>query len=273
LDYLRSQGTRVIVTCDTGSTNLDEIAYATGLGIDIIITDHHTLPEDRPAVISIINPRYFAENHPLYHLSGVAVAYKLVEAMYLSLPDVPTQSIETLLDLVAIGLIADLVQLQGDCRYLAQKGLQILQQQTKNPTRPGIAQLLTLCQRNGDRPTDISFGIGPRINAISRIHGDARYGVELLTCCDPERAQTLAQETELANSRRKAIQRDVVKSVQQKLAFLDLSTTSVIVLADEQWQSGILGLVASQIAQEYGRPTILLCTAFLETDAQDITPA
>lgn len=272
LERLRSQNTRLIVTCDTGSTNLDEIAYATELGIDIIITDHHTLPDDRPPVIALINPRYFAESHPLYHLSGVAVAYKLVEAMYQSLPEIPTQPLESLLDLVAIGLIADLVQLQGDCRYLAQKGIQVLQTQLSNPTRPGVAQLLKLCQRSGDRPTDISFGIGPRINAISRIQGEASYGVELLTSRDRDRTQTLALETELANSRRKAMQRDLLRSVQQKLAFLDLSTTSVIVLADEQWPSGILGLVASQVAQEYGRPTILLSTATLETDPPNVPP-
>lgn len=260
LEKLAVSGTRLIITCDTGSTNLKEINYANELGMDVIVTDHHTLPEERPPVIAIINPRYFAENHPLYHLSGVAVAYKLVEALYETLPNLPTKPVEDLLDLVAIGLIADLVQLSGDCRYLAQKGIQKLRQQTKNPTRPGVAQLLELCQRSGDRPTDISFGIGPRINAISRIHGDASFGVELLTSRDTERCKQLAMETELANTRRKGIQKTVTEEIKKKLASLDLSTTSVIVLVDDQWPQGVLGLVAGQIAQEYGRPTILLST-------------
>lgn len=260
LEKLRTLGIKLIITCDTGSTNLTEIDYAQELGIDLIITDHHTLPEDRPNVISIINPRYFAENHPLYHLSGVAVAYKLVEALYQTLPDIPEKPVEDLLDLVAIGLIADLVQLSGDCRYLAQKGIQKLQLQSPHPTRPGVANLLSFCQRSGDRPTDISFGIGPRINAISRIHGDAHFAVELLTSRDPERCQQLATETELANTRRKALQKTVSNDIKKKLATLDLSTTSVIVLVDDQWPNGILGLVAGQIAQEYGRPTILLTT-------------
>ncbi len=260
LEKLAASGTRLIITCDTGSTNLKEIDYANELGMDVIITDHHTLPEDRPPVVAIINPRYFAEDHPLYHLSGVAVAYKLVEALYQTLPNLPTKPVEDLLDLVAIGLIADLVQLSGDCRYLAQKGIQKLRQQTKNPTRPGVAQLLELCQRSGDRPTDISFGIGPRINAISRIHGDASFGVELLTSRDAERCKQLAMETELANTRRKGIQKTVTEEIKKKLASLDLSTTSVIVLVDDQWPQGVLGLVAGQIAQEYGRPTILLST-------------
>ena len=270
LEKLAMTGTKLIITCDTGSTNLKEIKYAQELGIDLIITDHHTLPEDRPDVVAMINPRYFAENHPLYHLSGVAVAYKLVEALYQTLPDIPQQPVDNLLDLVAIGLIADLVQLSGDCRYLAQKGIQKLQLQTSNPTRPGIANLLKFCQRSGDRPTDISFGIGPRINAISRIHGDAHFAVELLTSRDPERCQKLAMETELANTRRKALQKTVTNEIKKKLATLDLSTTSVIVLVDDQWPNGVLGLVAGQIAQEYGRPTVLLTTRHHDSESHPL---
>lgn len=260
IERLAAQGIGLIVTCDTGSTNLAEIEYAGKLGIDIVVTDHHALPSERPPVCAIINPRYLPNDHPLYHLSGVAVAYKLVEAMYATIPQIPQQPIENLLDLVAIGLITDLVQLKGDCRYLAQRGLKQLQKQLQTTTRPGIAELLKLCSRNGDRPSDISFGIGPRINAISRIHGDASFGVELLTSRDTKRCQELAILTETANARRKGLQQDLIKQVKSKLKQIDLSTTYALVLWDEQWSSGILGLVASQIAQEYGRPTILLST-------------
>lgn len=260
INKLKAENISLIVTCDTGSTNLQEIEFAQTLGIDIIVTDHHTLPEDRPPVISIINPRYFASTHPLFHLSGVAVAYKLIEALYLTVPQIPHQPLENLLDLVAIGLIADLVSLEGDCRYLAQKGLQQLQKQSDILTsnRPGVTKLLKYCKATGDRPTDISFGIGPRINAVSRIHGDGHFGVELLTSKDDKRCEELASYTELANSRRKELQQNTLKNVKKKLEQLDLSTTSVIVLADSQWQGGVLGLVAGQIAQEYGRPTVLL---------------
>lgn len=259
IDKLHQQGCRLIVTCDTGSTNLLEIEYAQKLGIDIIITDHHTLPAERPPVIAIINPRYLASDHQLFHLSGVAVAYKLVEALYQT-SSKPEQPLENLLDLVAIGLIADLVQLSGDCRYLAQLGIRQLQQQAKIRTRPGVARLLELCHRNGDRPTDISFGLGPRINAVSRIQGDASFCVELLTSQDEQRIEELAMFTELANTRRKELQKNVTAQVKAKLAQLDLSTTCVIILEDSQWAVGVLGLVAGQIAQEYGRPTILLST-------------
>ncbi|BAZ52483.1 single-stranded-DNA-specific exonuclease RecJ [Nostoc sp. NIES-4103] len=269
IDNLAKQGCQLIVTCDTGSTNINEIIYAKQLGIDVIVTDHHTLPEERPPVTAIINPRYLPKEHQLFHLSGVAVAYKLVEALYQTLPDVPQEALENLLDLVAVGLIADLVQLSGDCRYLAQLGIQRLQEDFKQPAtarrRPGVGRLLELCQKSGDRPTDISFGLGPRINAVSRIQGDAGFCVELLTSRDVKRCNELAEVTELANTRRKSLQKDVQAQVAQKLNQLDLSTTSVIVLVDAQWPGGVLGLVAGQVAQETGRPTILLSTEGLGT--------
>lgn len=257
LEQLAAKGISLIITCDTGSTNLKEIETAKTWGMDVIVTDHHTLPEEEPAVVSILNPKYLAPSHPLYHLSGVAVAYKLIESLYEAFPHIPNKSSEELLDLVAIGLVADLVELKGDCRYLAQKGIKKLAQQRNEPTRPGIAELLKLCQRTGDRPMDISFGIGPRINAISRIQGDASFAVKLLTSEDETTCQQLAQETEAANTRRKELQKEMEFAVKRRIEQLDLSTTGVIVLADSQWHPGILGLVAGQIAQTYARPTIL----------------
>ncbi|MEO1427711.1 MAG: single-stranded-DNA-specific exonuclease RecJ [Cyanobacteria bacterium J06633_8] len=268
IEKLKQQGYQLIVTCDTGSTNIDEIIYAKNLDIDIIITDHHTLLPERPPVTALINPRSLPDSHQLFHLSGVAVAYKLIEALYLSFPQIPQQPLEDLVDLVAVGLIADLVQLSGDCRYLAQVGIQQLQQDFKKPPaarrRPGVGRLLELCQKNGDRPTDISFGLGPRINAVSRIQGDASFCVELLTSSNQKRVCELAEVTELANTRRKSLQKDVARHVTQKLSQMDLSTTSVIVLADPQWAVGVLGLVAGQVAQDTGRPTILLSTEIKE---------
>ncbi|MBP0009239.1 MAG: single-stranded-DNA-specific exonuclease RecJ [Roseofilum sp. Belize Diploria] len=262
IERLAEQGTQLIVTCDTGSTNLVEVELAQSLGIDVMITDHHTLPALRPPVTAIINPRYLAEDHPLFHLSGVAVAYKLVEALYQQFPDIPQAPLDELLDLVAIGLIADLVQLKGDCRYLAQRGIGCLQRDYLRPPearrRPGIGRLLDLCKKTGDRPTDISFGIGPRINAVSRIYGDASFCVELLTNRDLKTCHQLAESAELANTRRKEIQQSVVQDAIFEVSQLDLSTTQAIVLHKPEWPAGVLGLVASQIAQEYHKPTILL---------------
>jgi single-stranded-DNA-specific exonuclease len=261
LDELRSQcadtgkSLSLIITCDTGSTCLAALTYAQALGIDVIVTDHHTLPDARPPVTAIINPRYLSNQHPLFNLSGVAVAYKLMEALYATLSEVPQKPLEDLLDLVAIGLVADLVQLTGDCRYLAQKGIEVLRQKK----RLGVRMLLEQCKRVGDRPIDISFGIAPRINAVSRIWGDVRKCVELLTTRDEKVCKSLIEQTELANTQRKALQKKVFKQVQEKIKQLDLSTTGIIILADPQWSVGVLGLVAGQVVAEYARPTIL-CT-------------
>ncbi len=282
----------LIITCDTGSTNRKEIDYLKSLAIDLIITDHHTLPAERPPVVAIINPRYFSSDHPLYHLSGVAVAYKLIEALYESmaislpnsnLPDsnsatsnllasnvpesnppasnIPASNIpaSNLLDLVAIGLVADLVQLKGDCRYLAQMGIAEL----KKKQRPGLKFLLFACNRAGDRATDIGFGLAPRLNSISRIWGDVRKCVEMLTSENPERCQELVDLAEEANNQRKSLQKKIYSQVKARIAKIDLSTSPILVIDDAAWHAGILGIVAGQIAQEYHRPVILLNT---ETD-------
>jgi single-stranded-DNA-specific exonuclease len=262
-------GVNVIVTCDTGSTDVAAIVHAKSLGIDTIVTDHHTLLPDRPPVAAIINPRNLPASHPLHHLSGVAVAYKLVEAMYSRLPKVPTAPVENLLDLVAIGLVADLVELKGDCRYLARLGIDKLSELvegngkkgTFSSRRPGISAILSACKKSGTRAMDISFGIAPRINAISRIYGDTRFAIDLLTSRDALLCRKLAQETELVNTRRKGIQKEVVKQAKKRLEKIDLSTTETIVLLDDNWPIGVLGLVAGEIAREYGKPTILLTTS------------
>jgi len=256
IDALAAEGYSLIVTCDTGSTHGEDVSYACDRGIDTIVTDHHTLPDTGklpfPAV-ALVNPRSLPPDHPLATLSGVAVAYKLVEALYeqWNVPDSP----EFLLDLVAIGLIADLVELRGDCRYLAQRGIEQLQQRQ----RPGLKALIQHCQRSGDRPADISYGLGPRINAVSRIYGDASFCVELLTTRDESRATYLAQQAELANQRRRSLQQRMVQDIEARLEGLD-QTTHIIVLSDPQWSVGILGLVAAQVTQRYGRPALLLQT-------------
>ncbi|MEO0852019.1 MAG: single-stranded-DNA-specific exonuclease RecJ [Cyanobacteria bacterium J06648_11] len=254
VERLHREGCRVVVTCDTGSTCLKAIARARDLGLDIIITDHHTLPAERPPVAAMLNPRTFESEHPLATLSGVAVAFKLVEALYLRRPDIPTAPLESLLDLVAIGLVADLVELRGDVRYLAQRGIQ----QLKQKARPAVRLMLEKCRKAGDRAMDIAFGLGPRINAVSRIHGDASVCVEMLTTTDEARARELVEMTELANARRKALQATALKQARQQADRVDLSTAGALVLADTTWPAGVLGIVAGQLAREYCRPVVLL---------------
>jgi single-stranded-DNA-specific exonuclease len=267
LDFLRREfpQSQLIITCDTGSSNHQEILYAASLGFEVIITDHHTLPPERPPVIGLINSRNFAADHPLHHLSGVAVAYKLIEVLYEIMPQTLAAdceaSCEKLLDLVAIGLIADLVQLQGDCRYLAQKGLNLLTRSRAlgKKMRPGLSALVDKCRMAGDRARDISYGIAPRINAASRMWGQVNDCVELLTTQNPQRAKALVERLEIANTERKDLQRQTRSEIEKRVKQLDLSTTGVILLADPDWSVGILGLVAGELVKEYQRP-VILCT-------------
>jgi single-stranded-DNA-specific exonuclease len=249
---LRELDGTLIITADTGSQNAVEIAEAQRLGMDVIVLDHQRWTGDRPDAIAFLNPQTLPADHPFAQLSGVALAYKLIEAMYETLP--PQRPLSDLLDLVAIGLIADRVELKGDCRYLAQIGIGQLQK----TERPGLVRLLDLCKRSGDRPTDIAYGVGARINAISRIYGDSRFCVELLTSRDGARCRQLAEETELANVRRKSLQKDIAQDVKARIAQMDLSTMRAIVLSDSQWSVGVLSLVAAQMVREYGRPVVLL---------------
>jgi single-stranded-DNA-specific exonuclease len=182
----------------------------------------------------------------------VVVAYRLVEALAEVIPEVSVP-IETLLDVVAIGLLADWGVLRGESRALAQRGIAQLQ---RSP-RPGVARLVELCQRSGDRVTDVAQGIGPRIQALSQIRGD-RLCVELLTTPNQSWGRKLAEETELANARRKGLQREIAQQVRQRVAQLDLSTVRAIVLEDAQWSAAVLGWVAEQMVQEYGCPVVLL---------------
>ncbi len=273
LDQLGQWGAQVLVTCDTGSTAEAELAYAQECwAMAAIVTDHHTLPPSRPPVVALVNPRYLPPEHPLADLSGVAVAYKLVEALYDRLPTLPQRPLEELLDLVAIGLIADLVALRGDCRYLAQRGLRVLRQRSKDQKRPGVAELLALSKRAGDHPTDISYGIAPRINAISRIYGDAHFGVELLTNREVKTAKLQARKANAANDRRRTLQDTLLEEAQAQVQNLDLATTYFVVLSAPHWHPGLLGLVAGQLTQELGRPVLLLQADLTENAGESDPP-
>lgn len=260
LEQALADGMTLLITCDTGCSDAELLQWACDRGLDVIVTDHHTLLPDRPPVTALINPRTLPADHPLATLSGVAVAYKLIEALYQVQPLSTAQPLEHLLDLVAIGLIADLVELRGDCRYLAQRGLQQLQTLTNGSVqqsrRPGITALLDRCQRSGDRPSDIAFGIGPRLNAVSRLQGKADLALELLTGRDAKTSLQLAAQVEELNDRRKRLQQDLLRELEPQLE--QQRDRAALVLVGEGWHLGLLGLVAGQIAQREGKPTVLL---------------
>ncbi|MBL1210803.1 DHH family phosphoesterase, partial [Geminocystis sp. GBBB08] len=254
IDFLQQQGISLLITADMGSNNSSEINYANSLGIDIIIIDHHSLPDDRPKVISFLNPLNFAENHPFYHLSGVAIAYKLLEALSQKFSSLSSQPIRNLLDLVAIGLLVDATPLKGDCRYLAREGIKIL----KETKRSAIAILVQLCQDNGDRAMDISLGIAQRINAINYIENSTNFIFQLLTTKDEKLGEDLANKVEKAHFNVKELQKKILNQVKKKIQNLDISNIGVILVSDSQWEVKILPLITNIISQEYNRPTIFL---------------
>lgn len=259
LEGLQQKGVSLIITCDTGCTNGTEIAFARQLGMDVIVTDHHTLEPAPLGAVALINPRQLPWEHPLRHLSGVGVAYKFLEAVYATWPE-KTQgyALENLLDLVAIGLIADLVELRGECRYLAQRGLEQLGQ--RQTLRPGIDALLKEASKGTVQQREISFTVAPRLNAVSHIQGDVRSLITLLTTQDSRQAQQLAKHIEKVNAERQRRQKEIAKMAHAKVAQLDLSASRVILLTDDSWPLSLLGLVANEIVKTYGRPAILLQT-------------
>jgi single-stranded-DNA-specific exonuclease len=254
-------GAKLVVTCDTGITAHETVKYARSRGVDMVITDHHDLPPELPHAVAIVNPKLLSPNHPLATLAGVGVAYKLAKAILdirYSEPgttnEYPVSNIE-LLDLVALGLVADLAILTGDARYLVQKGLQAL----RNTQRLGLKIMMELAELNPTHLTEehIGFVLGPRLNALGRL-GDANPAVELLTTSDPMRARVLATQLEGLNAQRKLLCDQVHQAAESQLrADPSLLAQPVIMLAHPSWPGGVIGIVASRLVDRYRRPAIL----------------
>ncbi|MEN9224772.1 MAG: single-stranded-DNA-specific exonuclease RecJ [Thermostichus sp. DRC_bins_24] len=253
LQQVLARGSQVIVTVDCGVGNAAEIAMAQAEGVDVIVTDHHTLPDPLPAAHAVVNPLRLPAEHPLRFLPGVGVAYKLAEALYgvLGIPNV-----EQHLDLVAVGIVADVAVLQRECRYLVQRGLPIL----ANTQRLGLRALLEQEMSQTKRELsaqDIGFRIAPKLNAIGRLE-DARLAVELLTTADPMRAQELVQRFVATNEERKHLTQQVVQEASQQVDSLDLAQERAIVLAGSGWSQGVVGIAAGRLVEQYGCPTVLI---------------
>ena len=243
------RGIRVLLTCDTGTSEHETIALARNMGLDVVITDHHDLPDRLPKAQAVVNPNRLAESHPLHGLAGVGVAYKLAEAL-----GVPEQG----LDLVALGLVADVVPLRGDVRYLVQRGLQALRQ-TK---LPGLQALLEVAEKTPATltATDISFSLAPRLNALGRL-AQASVGAELLLSQDLARARVIASEMEALNVRRRFLSRQVTgAALEQVRGDRSLLSSPVLMLCHPEWPGAVLGITASRLAERYHRPVVLVAT-------------
>ena len=258
LKPILDNGAKLIVTCDTGITAHEAVNYVNSRGVDVVITDHHDLGETLPNAVAIVNPKLLPKDHLLANLAGVGVAYKLAEALFESRRSkVESQtSADDLLDLVALGLIADVALLKGETRSLAQKGIQKLRE-TK---RLGLKVIAELSGTNLETLTEetIGFTFAPRLNALGRL-GDANPAVELLLTQDPARARVLSAQIEGLNAQRRLLTSQVYEAAEAQLrANPDLLTEPAIVLSHPSWPGGVVGIVANKLVDRYHKPAILL---------------
>lgn len=242
--------TKLIVTCDCGVSNFSEINLAKSLGVESLVLDHHTMPELLPPAVAVVHPKLLQEGHALYNLPGVGVAYKVCQALLAHFNR--ADEADLLLDYVTLGMIADLVPLVDENRYLVKIGLPTL----VASQRPGIRALLA--QVGGKEDTDlVGFGLAPRINAVGRL-ADAKVAVELLTTDDTSRAEELAQQLQRDNARRQELCEEIFKEAEAKvLSECDLNADKGIAIYSEGWHHGVVGIVASRLVERFQRPVFI----------------
>jgi single-stranded-DNA-specific exonuclease len=247
-------GASLVVTCDTGISSVEALRQARLRGVDVIVTDHHDLPAQLPEAAAIVNPKLLPAGHPLGGLPGVGVAYKLAEALYRRAGR--EEEAAALLDLAALGIVADLAHQTDDTRHLLQRGLWAL----RETPRAGLAMMIELAglQQSNLTEEHIGFVLGPRLNALGRLD-DANPAVELLTTADPGRARVLATHLEGLNARRRLLTAQVLGGA---LAQIErdpsLLEQAALVIEHPEWPAGVIGIVASELAERFNRPTVLL---------------
>ena len=251
IDFLKNEGTDLIITVDNGISCAEEIAYARELGIDTVVTDHHKVPDVFPdEAVAVVNPQ--REDCDCFkELCGAGVALMLVAALEGGeVQDV----LEQYADIAAIGTIADVVPVLASNRVILKKGLELI----KRRTNPGIASLLELCYKGGDiNAQTIAFSVVPRINASGRM-GDASPATELLMAEDEEEAIRLSQHLLECNIKRQETEAVILSSAKEIIEKEELYKKEVIVVANKDWHHGVLGIVAAKVCETYGKPAILL---------------
>jgi len=248
-------GAKLLLTCDTGITAHEAIDYAMSNGLKVIITDHHEPGETIPKANAILNPKFLPDDHPLNHLAGVGVAYKLAEAL-LADSDEQLAVRDSLLDLVALGLIADVALLKGETRTLVQNGIQKL----RETERLGLKVMVELSSTSLSTLTEetIGFTFGPRLNALGRL-GDANPAVEFLLTNDQAHARVLAAQIEGLNAHRRLLTSQVYEAAETQLKENpSLLAEPAIVLSHPNWPGGVVGIVANKLVERYHKPAILL---------------
>lgn len=263
LERLAAEGANLIVTVDCGIASVAEAARARELGLELIITDHHTFGETLPTADVLVHPRLPGTSYPFGDLSGAGVAFKLAWAIATrasNAKQVTPRLREMLLrgvGLAAFGTVADMVPLLDENRILVRQGLQCL----KHRGGPGLDKLLEILKLQDKAALDaedIAFSLAPRLNAAGRF-GEAAKGIELLTTHDAARAESLASYCHELNVRRTTEERSILlAATKQALEQFDPEADAALVLADRGWNSGIVGLVAGKLAEKFHRPVVVI---------------
>lgn len=259
LSQLKDEGVRLVITVDCGIRSPDEALHARTLGLDLIITDHHhPSVGSLPPATAVINSKQEGDVYPDKDLAGVGIAYKLAEALTLRL-ETSDLRLQNLLDLVALGTVADLAPLVGENRFLVRRGLR----QMRETTRQGLFSLAAVAELNLAKvnATDIGFRLGPRLNAAGRLD-EALAAYELLTTTDVFKAGQLSQQLDVQNRERQRITREM-QAQAEELALADEKDAFLLFAAHEDFNAGVVGLAASRLTDTYYRPSIV---AHIDTD-------
>ena len=255
IDFAKETGVKLIIILDCGIKAIDEIAYAKSLGIDFIICDHHVPDEVMPPAAAILNPKREDDTYPFKHLCGCGVGFKFMQA-FAKNNGIPFSRLIPLLDFCAVSIAADIVPVEDENRILAFHGLKQLNQ---NPNI-GIKAIIDICGLSGRdiSMSDIVFRIGPRINASGRME-NGKESVDLLIEKDYNLALQKAKHINEYNEQRKDIDKQMTEEANQIVAKLESQKhQSSIVLYDEDWKKGVIGIVASRLTEIYFRPTVVL---------------
>ncbi len=261
LDYLAQEGVKVLVTADCGSSDLEFLTLARGMGFEIIVTDHHQLAPRQPEGLLFVNPQRSDCPRVFKTLAGVGVVFFLLAGLRVKLREMgyfsekPEPNLKECLDLVALGTLADVVPVVGQNRIILKVGLKLL----ADPERVGLEALAGVAKCN--RPLssrDVAFDLAPRINAPGRL-GQAGLGVDLLTDSDPDRAGSVAREMDRLNRERKKIEAEVLAQARAQVeSGGDPQSRMALVAAHRDWHLGVLGIVAARLSQHFYRPCFVL---------------
>jgi single-stranded-DNA-specific exonuclease len=252
MERLRKHGISLIITVDTGITAITEIQKARSMGIDIIVTDHHLPLSSLPPALAVVDHKRNDSNCQSFELAGVGVAFKFLQALLKG--SGREDLINSLLDLVALGTVTDMVPLTGDNRYWVKRGLELL----NNTMRPGLQEMIRAASlKLGTLDTDsISWILGPRLNAAGRVD-DASTSYKLLVTQDPKEAASLVSDLEEKNARRQRLTTELLERAREKIIAAG-PDSPLLMTGDEEYPTGVMGLVAGRLSEEFYRPVILL---------------